>query len=93
MGYYVKDPEAVLDYHSDWTAWLDGDVITASTWTADPGITIETDPPHAATHDDTTTTVWLSGGTPGTVYSVTNHITTAAGREDDRTKIIDCRHR
>ena len=80
---FTKDPQAVLDYVNDWSAWLDGDTITASTWTAATGITVT-----ASTNTTTTATVWLSGGTLGEYYRIVNHITTAAGRQDDRTIVI-----
>lgn len=79
---FNKDSNAVLDYRLDWSQWLPGgDTITTSTWTATPN-TITVDD---TLHTPTTATVWLSGGTTGVRYQVTNHITTAAGREDDRT--------
>lgn len=85
----TKDPNAVLDYGHDWAGWLsDGETITASTWTVDAGLTKNSD-----THDTTTTTVWLSGGTAGTTYRATNRITTSGGRTDDRTMRIDVRDR
>ncbi|UJD21050.1 hypothetical protein PP495_gp26 [Gordonia phage Pickett] len=37
--------------------------------------------------------MWLAAGTSGGKYSVTNHITTAAGREDDRTLAIVVKQR
>lgn len=84
MARFMKDPDAVLDYKIDWSRWLpDGDSVSASSWDAESGLTVDSN-----TFDDTSTTVWLSGGTDGTSYSVTNHITTDAGREDDRTIII-----
>jgi len=85
---YTKDPDAVLDYTVDWTAWLpSGDTITASTFT------VNSDADNAVVVDDQlndahTTTVWLSGGVAGQKYTVTNHITTAAGRQDDRSLTI-----
>lgn len=84
----IKDPDAVLDYGLDWTAWLDGDTISTSTWTVPEGITKDSD-----TKDTTTTTIWLSGGTDGSSYELTNHIVTAAGREDDRSITITMRER
>ena len=73
------DPDSVLDYAQDWSAWLDTDTITASTWTAPTGVTVDSD-----SFTDTISTVWLSGGTVGESYIITNHITTTAGRQDDR---------
>lgn len=88
MTTFIKDPDAVLDYKIDWSDWLEPltDTIAASSWTADTGITIDSN-----SFDDDETVVWLSGGTTGTKYGVTNHITTAGGREDDRTIYIKIR--
>jgi hypothetical protein len=85
---FDKDPQAVLDYGTDWARWLNDDTITASTWTVPDGITKDSD-----SHTATATVVWLSGGTAGKTYRVTNHIVTAAGRQDDRTLLIAVRER
>lgn len=77
---FSRDPDSVLDYLIDWTAWLDTDTIATSTWIVPDGITKASD-----SHTATTTTIWLSGGTAGTGYPITNRITTAGGRTDDRT--------
>ena len=75
-----KDPDAVLDYSMDWTAWLlPGDSVSASDWLADDGITIDSDALAGPV-----ATVWLSGGTARRTYVVTNRITTNGGRVDDR---------
>lgn len=80
MIVYYKDPDAIKDYGWDWgTNFLGSDTIAASSWFAGSGITIVTD-----SNDTTTTTVWLSGGTLGATYLITNRITTAGGRIDDR---------
>lgn len=73
----TKHPNDVLDYKINWTAWLGIDTISTSTFTADEGITIDN-------HEYTTTmtTLWLSGGTDGTIYKVSNTITTAQGRTE-----------
>lgn len=76
----TKDPDATLDYGINWSAWLAGDVITSSSWSEPEGIEVDSN-----THDDTTTTVWVSGGTLGKIYRLTNTIITAAGRKEDRT--------
>lgn len=78
----TKDPSAILPYGFDWAAWLGADTISASTWAAVPAanITISSN-----SFTVTTTTVTLSGGTAGNTVSLTNHITTTAGLQDDRT--------
>ncbi len=83
---FTKDPDAILDYMIDWSAWLVDDKISVSTWVADTGLTVDSD-----TFTNSTTTVWLSGGTALSRYEIINHITTEAGREDDRTIIIVCK--
>jgi len=80
---WEKDPGALLDYTVDWELWLSSDTIATSSWSADTGITVVT-----STNDTTSATVWLSGGTAGTVYDVVNRIVTAGGRTDDRTITI-----
>lgn len=82
---YLKDPDATLDYVIDWSSWLaTGDTIADSEFIAATGITVDSD-----TNDTTTATVWLSGGTVGESYEITNRITTADGRTDDRTIRIE----
>lgn len=85
---YWADPDSVLDYGRDWTEELDGDTIDTSSWALDPdnvdaALVIENDD-----HDASTTIVWLSGGTVGVEYTVTNHITTAGGRTEDASIIV-----
>lgn len=75
-----KDPNAVLDYSLDWSAWLGADTIASSSWTL--GSTLVED---SKSFTDTTTTIWLSGGSDSDVVNVVNRITTAGGRTDDRT--------
>lgn len=79
-GVYVeKSSAAVLDYTFDWVNWLNAETISTSSWTADTGISIDTD-----TNTTTATTVWLSGGEPGKTYRVYNTITTNASRTERR---------
>jgi hypothetical protein len=79
-----KDPQAILDFGFDYEEWLDGDTITASAWaiSGPDAVLVGTSPP--ATFNTISTTVWLSAGTVGESYVVTNHITTALGRQDDQ---------
>lgn len=75
----LKDPDEVLDYTIDWSARLDtGETITASTWVVPPGITKDSD-----TFASTATVIWLSGGTAGSTYALTNRITTSDSRTMD----------
>lgn len=81
---FLKDPSAVLDYQIDWSAWLPvGDTISATAWTAATGITIASN-----VFTTTSATVWLSGGTSSVRYNLTCHITTAAGRQDERSILV-----
>ena len=93
-----KDPDAELDYGFDWSEWLQNvpegesaDTIESSTWAVtgeDSSLTVG-----ATGNDDTTTTVWLSGGTVGLTYVVRNRIVTADGRTDDRSFRMAIRQR
>lgn len=78
----VHDPNAVLDYPMDWSAWLpEGDTIISVTVTAPDDITVAPDPEIVAGH---IVVAWLAGGEQGGKYDVKYHIETAQGREDDR---------
>jgi len=83
MSTFLKDPDAVLDYSVDWSDWLDGDAITASQWIVPAGLTLD-----SSTNSTTATTAWLSGGAVRFRYTVTNRITTASGRVDDRSIVV-----
>ena len=89
----LKDKDAVLDYIFDWTAWLDdvADTIatkTVTTPTVSGQITID-----SSSIIGKTVVAWISDGTEGQTYSVTCHIVTAQGREDDRTIYIKIKER
>lgn len=85
---FVKDPDAKLDYYINWTSWLAGDTISLSTWVSTDGVTLS-----AETVLGGVTRVWVDGGTAGAVVALTNHITTAAGREEDRTLYLVIREK
>jgi len=75
-----KNADAVLDFGHDWSTWLTdsgGDTITSSTWDVPDGIIEDSNE-----NDTTSTTVWLSGGTAGEKYSLTNEIITDGGRTE-----------
>lgn len=86
---FKKDPNAVLDYSFDWSAYLTPltDTIASVTWVVTSGLTTS-----APTNTTTTATVFVSGGVVGETEKLTCRITTAGGRTDDRSvvlKIVD----
>lgn len=89
MADFVKDPSEVLDYDVDWSNWLaTGETISTSSFVVTAGITIDSD-----TNDSTIAKVWLSSGTAGNSYTVTNTITTSASRTAERSFVIDVQER
>jgi hypothetical protein len=77
MGTFRKYADETFPYGCDWRLPA-GDTIVSSTWDIPAGLTKGAD-----TFDETSTTVWLSGGAPGDAYDATNHVVTAAGRHGD----------
>jgi hypothetical protein len=88
----VKDPNAVLDYTFDWTAWLTGGDFIISIAPA-----IDSSPTTAAIvasfHDTTHVTLWVAGGTVGEKVALRCRISTASGRTDDRTGYLKIKER
>ena len=88
MTTYMHDPDAVLDYQIDWSAWLaESETITSYTITATGTVTIDSD-----SDDGTSVTVWLSGAAAGRL-KVACRITTNQGRTDERTFDLSVRDR
>lgn len=86
-----KDPNAILDYSWDWTAWLsalNGDTISSATVSVTGGLTVGT-----VGHDATFVTAWLSSGTVGVRATATCRIVTVGGRTEDRTIYLYIRER
>ena len=90
---YIHDPDEKLDYGFDWSKPLavdtPADTITASTWIVPSGITQSGSP--APSFDDTTTTIWLEGGTANQDYIIINRITTAATRKFEASFVVSVR--
>lgn len=82
VSWPAKDPNEVLDYRVDWTdRLLDGETISTSDFTLASGdVMIDSEPSPVAG----VATVWLSGGTEGTVSVLTNRITTSSARTYDQ---------
>lgn len=84
-----KDPDDVLDYQVDWSGRLPtGDTISTSTWIVPAGLTKDSD-----STSTKTTTIWLSGGTAGSTYSVTNRVVTTGGRTMDASVTLRLREK
>jgi hypothetical protein len=100
-----KDPQSVGDYLFDFGRQmvLDADTITGTptviatpaglTVMSSPGIAIATG--YDETDDDAPVSAgavraWLSGGVLGRTYQVECHVTTAGGRQWDKTLTIRC---
>jgi hypothetical protein len=83
MSYYLKDPQSRVDYAIDWTAYLDGQSVSASSWSVTPdgegAIAVD-----QASFGLTRSAVRLSGGTVGCVYSISNQVTFSDGSRDER---------
>lgn len=79
---WQRDPQSVYDYTWDWANLLTGDddIVSAVFTTSNSGLEVL-----SSNFTTTTATVWVRG--PATA-SVTCHITTDGGREDERTATI-----
>ena len=78
-GYYIKKKAgSILDYGFLWADWLKGDPIVSSVWSLPAGVAEV-----STTHDDTSTTILISGSTAGE-YVAANTVQTAAGLTDAR---------
>lgn len=79
-----KDPDEVLDYLINWAVRLGADTIDTSTWImpTSPDALLVKD---SDSNTTTTTTIWMSGGTLGKTYNITNRIVTDGGRTMDKT--------
>ena len=80
-----KSDSGVLAYTLDYTDWLSTDTIATSSW-AISTISGDSTPLAADSNSKTTTktTVVLSAGTVGNIYTATNTIVTAGGYTEER---------
>lgn len=99
---FVHDPDAVRTYAVYWGNNLAyGDTISGVAWMVPDGLTMIAEGANAAPVVDASFTypiatlaqVRLSGGAAGAHYTLTCHITTTAGDEDDQTVIVECREK
>lgn len=87
MASYKKDPNAVLDYTFDWTAYLTplADTIASVSWIISSGLTKV-----SQSNTTTTATAFISGGVVGKTETLTCRITTNSvpPRVDDRSVLL-----
>lgn len=88
---YIKDPDSSSwDIKIDWSGWLNsGESISASSFSVTSNktdITIDSD-----TNDSTSATVYLSGGSDGHYYRLTNSITTDSPRDEEQSVWVQCK--
>lgn len=81
-----KDPSEDLDYTIDYSkvfAITPADAISTSNWAVtSPATDITT---HSESNTTDSATIWLSGGTEGRRYWITNTVVTTGGRTYERT--------
>lgn len=84
-----KDPDSIIDYGVDWSAWLaSGETISTSAWVVPTGLTNVSE-----SNTTTATAIFVSGGDIGETYTLTNRIVTSAGRTEDRSMLIACQQK
>ena len=82
----VKDPDSTEDYAFNWAPYLGEDVIDTCEFLLPDGLTSTQE-----FNDDNQATIFVSGGTTGSCYRITNRIVTVGGRTLDKTiKIKVC---
>jgi hypothetical protein len=90
-----KDPSDVKDYAIEWGTLLTAETettISTSAWTvSDATLTIQSSP--APSIVGTKTIVWVSAGTAGITYELTNKIVTSGGRTHERSISLACLQR
>jgi len=77
---FTKDPDETLDFVLNWKAELNGDTIFTSNFLLPDGLTEA-----SSSNTTNTATIFVSGGTSGLIYRITNRIVTIGGRTRDRT--------
>ena len=77
---FLKDPDSVLDFEFDWSAWLTGGETVASHTVTVDGVTLD-----STTASTSAVVAWISAGVAGTTATVACEIVTSAARTDERT--------
>jgi hypothetical protein len=77
---YVKDPDSTIDFLFNWKPELNGDTVYTSTFLLPDGLTEV-----SSSNTENTATIFVSGGSEGCVYRITNRVVTVGGRTRDKT--------
>lgn len=86
-GHWVEhDPASNLDYGLNWLDWLAGDTIVSSNWAASDDLDLSQSEINGAV-----TSTYVTGGTVGNDYRLTNTVTTQAGRTGVRSLTLVCK--
>jgi hypothetical protein len=81
LSTFLHGPDDTIIYDFDYSDWLNQDeTITDSTWTPDPGITVESD-----SSTETTTAAKVSVSVTSGIHRAVNRITTSLGEQISRT--------
>ena len=78
MIYIQKDPDAVLDYCFNFTAWLNGDILDYAVIEVPAGYKTP-----LWTYSEHKVVVWLGYDSVGDYFPITCHVRTRGGRVDD----------
>jgi len=65
LGRVAQDKDEAIAYTIDWSADLNSSTVASTAWTVPSGLTNE-----STTATTTTSSIRLSGGTPGVVYKI-----------------------
>jgi hypothetical protein len=89
-----KSPDAVQSIAIDWTSrarrdpdaliLADGETLTGSSWTVPSGLT-----QGSASYGEDSSTITLSGGSPGQTYTLRCDVTTSASRAIQQTVFVE----
>ena len=82
VGKTTKDPDSILFYRIDWTDWLEGDSIYGNVWSVTGGLVIV---PGSASVVGNVVRVKISGGTLGTLATLTSRMTSTGFETEDAT--------
>jgi hypothetical protein len=86
----TKDPNAILDYTFDWTAWLGADNVASIDCAVTDTLTAAIS---ASYFDSKRVTIWVQGGMVNEKVRVRCRIITVGGRTDDRSVFLKIKER